>query len=853
MKKHLKELLTITILITVILSANVFAFRPISHPPTVGDDKSLSIGADSRLPVSTVTASGLSTTTFDTLVGTVTVNLPDDLAAGDTISGTVIAEGKNAPEDKAKGQSPRDLDELSGYVVEVAEQQTPMKKPEGNQIDFCKAPASNTNDYSLTVCNKWSIPEGVAKIPVVLKDKAGKILARADVPVGPMGNIAKAETPSGTSQYPPKYFTPAVGQAGKPISITGPFDGDFGSTKVKIGDQTMAKFLASSPRKMVVESPRDLKGVNDIAVEYKGKTVANCTYRSVSIRLAADKLNLMKGEQTNLTVNVAGLIGLLSPVSVQLTNKSPETVGMDGGDSQAIIISPRDVNGDNFTTKRTLTGVKAGGFSITAVVDPSKSDQADCGGGAPRDLPITPVPEPSPGNPTGQPTGRPSPIDADGNPRTNDGPGRPVSPMRARYRVTLNGFTVNRVTNHGLLQRPDAVTFNPNIGRVNADGSRPSNILSGDTNSIGMTPENAVLGGSSSPNGGLQTRDGFPTQTTPWLRTLPRSSAPLTIPPTIYFEGEIIQNTNAAWIIPNIWSVDGRSDLDLEGAYESQLRRDLDALARNVGRIIRGPQPLELASYLKPGNTMGLNNTISLAMGVMQDRPVGMQPIGGNRFGFTPQVLVLTFESAEFMSRTSFGFGRGIVPVRYVDTNEFGADYTLYFQVERTDTLPPCAESLTGASATGMAVLETDNSRARGPYRSAIDLTVSFTECRGTVRITNFTPVVTDPYPIELPNGTVLQNRTTVTLTGGGTGTRDLSTGRITIPVTLHFAHSVEADLGPLALPSDLTLTLTTEGSGGQRLSNGSFVLVGSGQFARGFLGNSNGNLTVTGAFSPRP
>ncbi len=35
------------------------------------------------------TSFGLYTTKFDTLEGTVTVNLPDDLAAGDTISGTV--------------------------------------------------------------------------------------------------------------------------------------------------------------------------------------------------------------------------------------------------------------------------------------------------------------------------------------------------------------------------------------------------------------------------------------------------------------------------------------------------------------------------------------------------------------------------------------------------------------------------------------------------------------------------------------------------------------------------------------------------------------------------------------------
>jgi hypothetical protein len=122
MNKKLTKVLTVPTLIAVILTATAFGFRPILHPPTASkamimegnpEDNSAvihvsdaalpagdnpgSIGADGGLPVRTESASGLQSTTFDTLVGTVTVNLPDDLAAGDTISGTVIAEAKNKP------------------------------------------------------------------------------------------------------------------------------------------------------------------------------------------------------------------------------------------------------------------------------------------------------------------------------------------------------------------------------------------------------------------------------------------------------------------------------------------------------------------------------------------------------------------------------------------------------------------------------------------------------------------------------------------------------------------------------------------------------------------------------------
>ena len=313
----------------------------------------------------------------------------------------------------------------------------------------------------------------MSKIPVVLKDREGKVVGQTEVPVSSKG---KAYTPSvsespkskltapGISKGPEEsiasamvdYFTPAVGQAGKPLSVKGPFDGDFANTSVRIGNQT-AKFLASSPRKVVVESPRDLNGVDDIEVEYKGKVVAKCVYRSISIGLAADKLNLIKGEQTSLTVTLAGLIGLSSPVSIQLTNKSPGTISMAGGDMQAISVNPGEVKGDIWKTTRALTGVQAGGFAINALVDPLSSTQgnlASCNQGTAGNLPLIPK--------TPAITGRLSErsiaahaesVDADGNPRTNDEPPQPVNQLRGTYRVTFMGFTVNQRSNHGLLQQ----------------------------------------------------------------------------------------------------------------------------------------------------------------------------------------------------------------------------------------------------------------------------------------------------------------------------------------------------------------------------------------------------------------
>src|SRR5207248_2280322 len=67
---------------------------------------------------------GLSSTTFQTAAGTVRLNLPDDLAAGDNISGTVYVVPKGT--DGSKEQR-RNGDELNGYVFRTGNTRIPVK------------------------------------------------------------------------------------------------------------------------------------------------------------------------------------------------------------------------------------------------------------------------------------------------------------------------------------------------------------------------------------------------------------------------------------------------------------------------------------------------------------------------------------------------------------------------------------------------------------------------------------------------------------------------------------------------------------------------------------------------------
>lgn len=355
------------------------------------------VGTAQQDPVkaTTETAFGLHTVTFDTLQGTVTVNLPDDTAPGDSISGTVIAEPKGKTEDEqAKNQ-----DELNGYVVEVDRQQTP------------------TDQTSV----RWVIPAATALIPVILRTRDGREIGRTQVPVaqpGPPPRTGQQPTPGPgrqprpspgpnqpgppPGQQPPGggFQLPSVGQAGKPTEIKGSFDGDFGTTSVAIGGEAI-RVLAESPRKAIVQSPTNVVGNAEIQLVEQGRQV-KCRYRAVAVRLSAPKTALTRGEQTTMTVTVTGLDGLRSSLPLRLQNRSPGVVRMDGGNSQTLAIGPRDVRGGGtYATTRSLTGVGHGGFVVTAAVGPGAGPHTTC-----------------------QPQGEPSAANAPG-PNTTPGAGQP--------------------------------------------------------------------------------------------------------------------------------------------------------------------------------------------------------------------------------------------------------------------------------------------------------------------------------------------------------------------------------------------------------------------------------------------
>ena len=318
------------------------------------------------------TGNGLRTITFDIPPGRVTVNLPDDMMAGDTISGTVIAE----PKGKTQQEREKNRGELEGLVFEIKDFSFGVENPTtirpaigGANVD--RIPISNNQLFSL------SIP------PVTSRTPADKIVVRFLL-VDPTSNNAtppmfeikdfsfevvnRTTIGSATGAGKPTvsdFKIPKLGQQGRPIEIFGPFDGNFDNTTVQVGDQKTVP-LAGSPREIVVQSPRDVVGPTQITVK-EGNKETKGEYRNLKVELTAPKTTLLKGDQTELQVEVQGLKGITQPVPLHLTNGGAVT--MTGGNSQTMSIKPSDVQSNgSYMTTRTITGVQTGGWIATATV-----------------------------------------------------------------------------------------------------------------------------------------------------------------------------------------------------------------------------------------------------------------------------------------------------------------------------------------------------------------------------------------------------------------------------------------------------------------------------------------------------
>ena len=312
---------------------------------------------------------GMRVINFNTASGQIRVNLPDDMMAGDTISGTVFTEPKgNTPEEKTQNQ-----DQLNGYVVDLDGTRVPANQPRFTWAPSLPKPNTPVR-YSLKIVEVLPGPNPIDRLI------GGAVITpnpKITYPTHPSGAVI---TPGDSPTTPPFIFPP-LGQTGRSFEITGPFDGDSSNTTlnwtaVRSAVQDFEKntenvsggfgLLAESPRKAVFTAPSNVTGPLELHLkEGQTQTTGNC--RNVGVNLSAPKTELRNGEQTTLTVRVVGLQGIRKPVP--LTLDAGGVITMEGGMFQPLTIQPSEVGADgSYSTTRGITGVQSGGWTATATV-----------------------------------------------------------------------------------------------------------------------------------------------------------------------------------------------------------------------------------------------------------------------------------------------------------------------------------------------------------------------------------------------------------------------------------------------------------------------------------------------------
>ena len=278
---------------------------------------------------------GLQVASLDTPSGKVHVYLPDDMRAGDRISGAVIAEPRGETTEARADNEGR----LKGYVVEVETRERSTAQREDHLTFMIPSVTSET-------------------VAVILRDRDRKVVSRIEVPV----EKVPADRPA------PRIFeTPDVVQTGKPVTVRGPFDGDVATTKVDVGGHP-STVLAESPRKLVAQAPHDVIGLSTIHISEQAIETA-APVRSVSVGLSAPKLMLRSGESTTVTAKVTGLEDLRSPLVLDFSNETPDVIRLEGGDAQHTVIMPGRVEPDgSYTFSRQVTATRAGSFEISVML-----------------------------------------------------------------------------------------------------------------------------------------------------------------------------------------------------------------------------------------------------------------------------------------------------------------------------------------------------------------------------------------------------------------------------------------------------------------------------------------------------
>ncbi|MBI5857445.1 MAG: hypothetical protein HZB42_07320 [Sphingobacteriales bacterium] len=320
---------------------------------------------------------GLTTAVFPTQHGNVKVYLPDDIRAGDMISGTVIAE----PNGNNSRQIDKSLVELKKYTIRFNNEKFPVGNEDG-RFSFI----AHTDRQFLQAIemrhvsgqNIFSLP--VPSIPAAKKDSVPK---GGSGGADPRDYVIWQNSANEGQNEVNRCITPTHALTAAPMQIMGPFDGNASNTQCSLNNQPV-QVLAESPGQCQVQYPANGQGVQTMQINENGQQLCSKQISGVDMVVTTGDLDLRKGQNTFIDVKLLHLERLPDKATLTITNTTPNVVTMTNGNVQVIPIwPPPDSANGTFSIHCPAVSTATGNFTVTINLDlPQPGDvttpQSEC-------------------------------------------------------------------------------------------------------------------------------------------------------------------------------------------------------------------------------------------------------------------------------------------------------------------------------------------------------------------------------------------------------------------------------------------------------------------------------------------
>jgi hypothetical protein len=291
------------------------------------------------------TVAGVHAARFETSRGTLRTYFSSDSAPGDAIAGRIVSE----PAGVTLQDRNANAAELNGWTVEWQGQTTPV----------------SAGHY------EWAVPVALRSGagPLLLRDRDGRAVAQALIPVDPIPAVAHPVSPQDAGALPGDV------ESGSTVVIRGGFDGRLSGKTLTFGAAD-AELLAASPRQLAFRVPTTAVGL--VGTRFAANdSVIEKMMRILELRASASTTQLLRDQRATLTVTVRGLNGVTEPVIVSVVNRSTAIVRIDDID-RPIVIKPSQVRRDGtFVVTRRIVGIQPGPFQIAASVGQLPTAQFD--------------------------------------------------------------------------------------------------------------------------------------------------------------------------------------------------------------------------------------------------------------------------------------------------------------------------------------------------------------------------------------------------------------------------------------------------------------------------------------------